>query len=250
MINAPTQEAIKSYWENSTPFRDFKETYEDRRTFRYQLQDYMHDSFHFEKWNGKKVVEIGCGVGIDSIEFARNGAIVTSCDITQDALSRTMEHAMQAGVRLRIEQASATQLPFAANTFDLGFSFGVLHHIPDIKTALQEIRRVLVHGGKFMGMFYNRDSLLHAYSIVGEHSDEGLSEHELECKYSERNLGCPYTHCYRKSELVALFSMVGFNDITVDVRFNVIDLPRQRKVKLQIDDKYELGWHLIVKATK
>jgi 2-polyprenyl-3-methyl-5-hydroxy-6-metoxy-1,4-benzoquinol methylase len=68
---------IKKYWEQSTPmsFVPEKLSYEEKRNFRYSLQDYMHDVFRFADFLGKSVLEIGCGAGIDSAEFARNGAL-------------------------------------------------------------------------------------------------------------------------------------------------------------------------------
>ena len=64
---------IKEYWEGATPmnFTDEKWSYKRKRAFRYELQDYMHGTFGFENWKGKKVLEVGCGSGIDAIEFAR-----------------------------------------------------------------------------------------------------------------------------------------------------------------------------------
>ena len=164
---------------------------------------------------------------------------------------------MEAGVPIEVLQINST-LPFAEGTFDLVYSFGVLHHIPNVKETLTGIHRVLKPGGKIAAMLYNRDSLLFAYSIVYLH---GLKDklildgfsiavmNKLVSQYSERIEDCPYTKAYTKVEAQELFEQY-FIDVTMDVRYNVIDTPQQRKVKLDIDDKYELGWHLIVKGIK
>ncbi len=250
---------VKHYWEKATPmnFADEKWTYERKRTFRYELQDYMHASFGFENWGGKKVLEFGCGSGIDAAEFARNGALVTTVDITENACALTKTLAEETGLSIKVMQVGST-LPFQDNMFDLVYSFGVLHHIPNIGGALAEIHRVLKPNGRVAAMLYNHDSLLYAYSIVYLHALKNklfldgfciATMDRLTSKYSERNEGCPYTKAYTKAEAKGLFEQ-HFIDITVDVRYNVIDTLQQRKVKLNVDDKYELGWHLIVKGTK
>lgn len=248
---------ILDYWEMATPMK-FKEeqwSYENKRNFRYSLQDYMHKSFRFEEWKGKKVLEIGCGSGIDACEYARNGANVVAVDIAPGAVEETVELAREAGVRLtvfRIDEGK--DLPYKDNCFDLVYSYGVLHHIPRVDRMLQNIYRVLRPGGHVMAMLYNKDSILFAYSIVFLHLDEwdgtDVGLQVLASKYSERNIGCPYTHCYTKEEASNVFKMAGFKDVDIAVRYNVVDLPQQRKVKIQLDDELEMGWHLIIKGVK
>jgi len=67
--------------------------------------------------------------------------------------------------------------------------------------------------------------------------------------YSERIEGVPYIKAYTKDECRELFSKF-FGEISLDVRYNVIDLPSKRKIKIGIPDEYELGWHLIIKCKK
>jgi ubiquinone/menaquinone biosynthesis C-methylase UbiE len=248
---------IKDFWEQGPPmgFIGEKLSYEEKRKFRYSLQDYMSEVFDFDKFAGKKVLEIGCGGGIDSAEFARHGALVTSTDFSQIAVRTTTALLKEAKLPANnVMQSDATALQFEDNTFDCVYSFGVLHHVPAVEKALSEIKRVLKPGGRLMVMLYNRDSLLYGYSIVylrgiKEKLLEKLNMDELLARYSERKEDNPYTKVYSKEEAKALFSKY-FKSCTVDVRYNVIDLPEQRKVKVEVDDKYELGWHLILKALK
>lgn len=237
---------VREYWEKATPmnFADERWGYEKKRAFRYNLQDYMHETFGFGNWRGKEVLEVGCGSGIDALEFARNSALVTAVDITENAVVLTKALAEEAALPVNVMQAEG-ELPFPDGTFDLIYSFGVLHHIPNVDDTLSEIRRVLKPNGNIIAMVYNKDSLLHAYSIMHSHKDEGLSEEELTSKYSERNENCPYTKVYTKTGAKSLFEQY-FTDVEVSVRYNVIDLPSQRKVKVGIGDEHELGWHLIV----
>jgi len=247
---------IIQYWERSTPmsFVPEKLNFEQKRNFRYSLQDYMHDVFHFSDFAGKLVLEIGCGAGIDSAEFARSGAEVISTDLTQSGVELTSGLLKENGLPALVIRCDATSLPFKSETFDCVYSFGVLHHFPEIDVALTEIHRVLKPGGQVMAMLYHRDSLLYAYSIIYWRGvKEGLlgtlTPEQLVSRYSERNEGCPYTGAYSKKEAGSLFAQ-WFKQVTTEVHYNVIDLPDQRKVKVDIPDKYELGWHLIVKAVK
>ena len=123
-----------------------------------------------------------------------------------------------------------------------------------VEKALSEIQRVLKPGGQLMVMLYHRDSLIYGYSIVYLH---GIKEKQLEdlsmdallAKYSERKEDNPYTKVYTRAEAEGLFSKY-FKNCTTEVRYNAIDLPQQRKVKVQVSDEYELGWHLIIKGFK
>lgn len=230
-------------------------SYEQKRQFRYTLQDYMPESFRFQDWGGKEVLEIGCGSGIDSMEFARHGAKVTATDITENAVNLTRNLAKETGLPVRVVQTSALDLPFPDASFDCVYSYGVLHHIPEVEKALGEIMRVLRDNGTLLAMLYHKNSLLYAYSIIYRHGIQdrlltncACTEADLVARYSERIEGCPYTKAYTKEE-ARDFLLDYFDNVNVSVRYNVIDTDEQRKVKIGLDDRWELGWHLIARAT-
>jgi ubiquinone/menaquinone biosynthesis C-methylase UbiE len=250
------KKTIKEFWEQGPPmsFTGEKVSYEEKRKFRFSLQDYMEDAFRFKDFVGKRVLDLGCGAGIDSAEFARNGASVVSSDFARTAVQSTRDLIKEAGFPADVVQADATSLPFQSETFDCVYSFGVLHHIPYVEKALAEIKRVLKPGGQVMVMLYNRDSLLYGYSIVylrgiAQGSLDKLTMDEVLARYSERKEDNPYTKVYTKAEAKDLFSRY-FHSCSVEVYYNVIDLPEQRKVKVGLPDNLELGWHLIVKGIK
>lgn len=247
---------IRDYWEHSPPMSFIGEglSYEEKREFRYSLQDYMHDVFQFSSLAGKLVLDLGCGAGIDSAELIRNGAQVVSIDLTRTGAELTRDLLKEAGFPSCVIQADALSLPFKQGTFDCVYSFGVLHHIPQIEEALAQIHQVLKPTGRLMVMLYHKDSLLYAHSIIYLRGiKEGLlgkfTPEEILSRYSERREGCPHTSAYTKSEAKDLFGRF-FEDIQVEVRYNVIDLPGERKAKVGLPDEYELGWHLIVKGQK
>jgi ubiquinone/menaquinone biosynthesis C-methylase UbiE len=239
------------YWQKAVPwtFRGEGLTYEQKRKMRYELQDYMIQAIGFESYRSKIVVELGCGGGIDSAEFARNGAEVVSIDFTRTAVEATKSTLEEAGViHQNIIQADLHNLPLRDSIADCIYSFGVLHHIPDVENVISEVVRIAKERSDVICMLYNRESILYAYSILFLHRNEGVNdEQRLIGLYSERILGCPYTKAYTKEEAVSLFSRY-FNEISAKVYYNVVDLPGKRKFKLNIPDEYQLGWHIIVKC--
>ena len=247
---------IKEYWEQATPmkFDTEKWDYEQKRAFRYKLQDYMQEAFRFADFEGQSVLDIGCGAGIDAAEFARHGAKVTAIDLTQTGVELTRNLLTEARLSAIVRQADVCDLPFEDARFDCVYTYGVLHHIPNVNKALFEIQRVLKTGGKVMAMLYNKDSLLYGYSIMYQHGVKDgwlatLNQDELVSRFSERNEFCPYTKAYQKSEAIELFGKF-FGSVEASVYYNVIDLPHKRKVKVDIPNEYELGWHIVVKAVK
>ncbi len=227
------------YWNEDIPmsFFDIPLTYEEKRSFRYSLQDYMYKEFSFKKFNGKVVLEIGCGAGIDTCEFLRNGSHVISLDLSEASMKATKSLLEETKLPGSLSRASVLNLPFRSNVFDCVYSFGVLHHVRMVELAMSEIVRVLKPSGLFMGMLYHKNSLMYAYLTFKN-------------KGTERRVGCPYAKAYSMEEAYLLFHKY-FKSVVVKVCYNVIDLPTQRKVKFKLENGDEsLGWHLVVKARK
>lgn len=128
---------------------------------RYEQQPWMHEYFRYERFAGKHVLEIGIGQGTDMMQFAQAGAICHGVDITENHLKLTALNATLRGVEVDLHEADATRLPFADNSIDCVYSFGVLHHIPEIEQVVREIHRVLKPGGKVMIALYYKWSAFH-----------------------------------------------------------------------------------------
>ena len=245
------------YWNKRTPYT--WGSYKDMRELRYKLQDYMLDTFRFQDFKGKKVLEIGCGSGIDSAEFIKNGADVYATDMTESAVKHTKNLFKKLNfneeVISNVRKVDARNLPFEDNFFDHIYTYGVLHHIPDVKDAVSEIYRVLNPKGSCHVMLYHKNSLLYYYSILYlggiKHKgfDEGLNEEQLTAKYSEAKENCPYTKVYTREDSYMLFKEAGFENIEVSIKYNVIDTDKIRKIKVD-NMPNELGWHIIVKTLK
>src|SRR5713101_306963 len=135
--------------------------FEEIESFRYRDQPFIHGFAQFTRYYGKRVLEVGFGAGTDFIQWHRAGALVCGIDLTQEALDH-LAHRIEA-YRLpkpeKILVGDAESLPFESNTFDLGYSFGVLHHTPDTEAGLRELVRVIRPGGELKIMLYNRHSI-------------------------------------------------------------------------------------------
>lgn len=130
---------------------------------RYQQQPWMHDYFKYEEFSGKHVLEIGIGQGTDMMQFAQQGAICHGVDITQNHLKLTALNATLRGIQVSLHESDATRLPFPDNSIDCVYSFGVLHHIPEIDKVVSEIHRVLKPGGGVMIALYYKWSAFHLF---------------------------------------------------------------------------------------
>lgn len=122
---------------------------------RYRQQYWQRGFFDYSSFSGRKVLEIGTGLGTDLKQFARHGAECYGVDITDRHLELTRLNLAAEGLPVQLVKADATALPFDDESFDCVHSFGVLHHIPDVEDVLREIRRVLKPGGVLQCAVYN-----------------------------------------------------------------------------------------------
>jgi SAM-dependent methyltransferase len=119
----------------------------------------------FGSWQGRRVLELGCGAGFDAYEFCAAGCDYTGIDITPENPERVATHLGFYGFRPTVLVADAEQLPFGEKEFDVVFSNGVLHHTPDMSASFREAHRVLKPGGEFWVILYHRHSIFHWVSL-------------------------------------------------------------------------------------
>ena len=126
---------------------------------RYRQQYWQKSFFDFEGFADKRVLEIGVGLGTDLKQFARAEAECHAIDIAGRHLDIAQRNFAAEGLRVHLLKADAVNLPYPDRHFDCVYSFGVLHHIPDVERALAEAHRVLKPGGVLQTAVYNRYSL-------------------------------------------------------------------------------------------
>ena len=187
------------------------DAYNNQATIRYQLEPYILSFANFKDSKHKKVLEIGVGLGADHQQFAEAGANLYGIDLTERAVENTKKRLSLFGLNSHLTVGDAELLDFEDNSFDIIYSWGVIHHSPNTQQAIKEIFRVLKPGGVANIMIY------HKYSIVGymlwiRYAFLGLkpftSLNDIYSKYLES----PGTKAYTVKEARKLF--VDFSSIS------------------------------------
>ena len=265
-----------------------REFFAEVEQHRYATEWHIPTVVGFERFRDRDVLEVGCGLGTDAVNFARHGARYTGVDLTEASIELVRGRFGLEGLTAELRTADAENLPFANECFDLVYSHGVLHHTPDTQRAINEVHRVLKPGGTAMVMLYHKNSFNYRVNImtfrrIGArllkfkwgpalvHRLTGEDEarlHQLQQLYLEdgkRMLsrdqflnqntdgpGNPLARVYTRVEAAAMFSR--FDDVRTEVHFlNKRWMPLvggliPRSVEASLASR--MGWHLWIIARK
>jgi SAM-dependent methyltransferase len=213
-----TKFAVKEFWDRASCGEDLylhgeaRESYRAQADSRYRLEPYIEGFAGFDGTRGKRVLEIGVGLGADHQRFAEAGADLHGVDLTPRAIEHTTRRLSLFGLRSSLAVGDAENLPFPAGQFDLVYSWGVLHHTPDTPRAFQEVLRVLKPGGQARIMIYNTWSMVGLmlwvrYGLLRLRPWMTLRE------VYDRHLESPGTKAYTRSGAMAL--MKGFERVRI-----------------------------------
>lgn len=136
---------------------------------RYRTEPFIHSVAQFTRHRDRKLLEIGVGAGTDHLQFARAGAVCHGVDLTQAAIDVTRAHLAVNGLSSDLRRVDAEILPFDDESFDVVYSWGVIHHSEQPARIVDEIYRVLRPGGEVIAMMYKRRSL-YTYSLWIRHA--------------------------------------------------------------------------------
>lgn len=167
-----TKNAVRRYWDahpistDSVSFERGSRELFDAIYERWQHKGTSRLSDFLASCEGRKVLEVGCGIAIDGCYLSEHGVDYQAVDLSFESLRLADQHFSQHNLRRRFTNADATQLPFHDDTFEFVYSIGVLHHVPDTPAACREVARVLRPGGRLRIMLYGRNSY-HYYLVVG-----------------------------------------------------------------------------------
>jgi SAM-dependent methyltransferase len=145
---------------------DYEKFFSDYDKFRYGMEGHLPACLDALNVSGKRVLEIGLGQGADSESLIRRGARWSGVDLTGESVERVRTRLTLRDLPFdELKQGSVLDLPFKDDSFDMVFSHGVLHHVPEILQAQEEIHRVLRPGGELVIMMYARWSLNYLVAI-------------------------------------------------------------------------------------
>jgi 2-polyprenyl-3-methyl-5-hydroxy-6-metoxy-1,4-benzoquinol methylase len=266
-------ERVREYW-NRRPCNirhspkpvGSKEYFDEVEARKYFVEPHIPGFAEFPRWRGKKVLEIGCGIGTDTINFARCGAEVTVAELSDESMrvARQRSEVFELSDRISFHAGNAEELTsfVPVEPQDLVYSFGVIHHSPHPERILEQVESYVRPGSTLKVMVYNRRSWKVLWMVLKHGRGDLRKARQLIAEHSEAQFGSPVTYAYTKTELTEMLARHGFRvtDIFVDHIFpwRIPDYVEYRYVKVwyfrwipkPLFRRLEraFGWHLCATA--
>jgi 2-polyprenyl-3-methyl-5-hydroxy-6-metoxy-1,4-benzoquinol methylase len=263
--------SVRDYWNrrpcnirHSTQPVGSRAYFDEVEARKYFVEPHIPGFAEFERWRGKRVLEIGCGIGTDTVNFARHGARVTCVDLSEKSLEiaqqRVKLYGLDAQVRFYSGDAEELQSFVPVEPYDLIYSFGVIHHTPRPERVLEHLRQYAKPGTMVKIMVYHRRSHKVGWILLTEGKGAFWKLDELVAKNSEAQTGCPVTYSYSRRGGRALLERHGFRVRDVQVEhifaYRIRDYVQYRYVKefyfrwmpqgLFRAMERRFGWHLLL----
>lgn len=266
--------AVREYWDrrpcnlrHSPAPVGTRQYFDEVEARKYLVEPHIPAFAEFPRWKGRRVLEIGCGIGTDTVNFARAGARVTALDVSARSLEIARQRAAAFGLTdfIQFVEADAERLSefVVPEAYDLVYSFGVIHHSPHPDKILREIRTHFTSDATVLKvMVYHRWSWKVLAILAREARGAWWTLDETVARHSEAQTGCPVTYIYSTREASDLLTGAGFSvtDASVDHIFpyRVSDYVQYRYRKVlpfrwlpaagMRALERRLGWHLCLTA--
>jgi len=257
-VTQPDINTVQSYWDarpcnirHSRQPIGTKEYFDEVEKRKYFVEPHIPGFAQFERWKGKKVLDVGCGIGTDTINFARAGAFVTAVDLSDRSLALVRQRVKVFGLEKQVSlyQANTEELDtiVPVEPYDLVYSFGVIHHTPNPNKAVAQLRKYMAVSSELKMMLYAKNSWKNIMIEAGFDQPEAQS-------------GCPIAFTYTVDEIRRL--LTGFNivEIKQDHIFPFVvekyvkyvyeivpwfsSMPKEMFAALE----KSLGWHMLITA--
>jgi nucleotide sugar dehydrogenase len=227
-----------------------KEYFEEVSKRKYIVEPHIIDFAYFKQYYGKDVLEVGCGIGTAAQSFIENGANYTGIDLSDRSIEIAKQRLNIFNLNGTLFQANIEELNNIENKeFDLIYSFGVLHHTPNIDIAIRNIFKMLKVGGEFKLMLYAKNSLKN-FEI-----QDGLDQYEAQN-------GVPIANVYTNDEIHSILK--DFKNISIkQTHIFPYKIEEYKKYIYEKKDYFKhmpqdvfdcleknLGWHLCITCNK
>jgi ubiquinone/menaquinone biosynthesis C-methylase UbiE len=249
--NEVVKSAVKTYWDNEPCDTRYSSNqarllfFKELEQSRYQSQPNIVELAQFGSARGTRVLEIGVGVGVDFCNWLRNGATAVGVDFTEQAIELTKEYLRlegQSPTSYGLLRGDAEQLPLKDESFDLVYSYGVLHHTPDTPKAFSEAFRVLRNGGQLRCMIYHSPSWV-AFNLWLYHGLLKLRPWKSMKEIAFEHLESPGTKLYSVREAEQLVRCAGFRQCRIKILLHDGDL-----LNMKLSKKYK--YNLLVRTAQ
>jgi len=224
--------------------------FEEGAIKRYTAEPHIKDFADFQSYKGKRVLEVGCGIGADAVEFAKAGAEYVGIDISKESLALASKRFEVYGLDGEFQLRSGDEDLSDLGQFDLIYSFGVIHHYPDIEKTIDNLHAALKVSGELKFMVYAKNSW--KYAMI----QKGLDQFEAQSN-------CPYANTYSIEEIENLLAGKFNNSHIKQAHCFMYDVPMYKQNIFVLEPWFEampvemreaihqyMGWHLLVKASK
>ncbi len=212
--------SVKDFWNEASCGEDLylkgendEMAYTNQALKRYELEPYIIQFADFDSSSEKKILEIGVGLGADHQKFAEAGADLYGIDLTERAIQNTKVRLAIFNLHSKLATGDAEQLMFENDSFDVVYSWGVIHHSPNTPQAVKQIHRILKKGGEARIMIYHKQSFV-GYMLWVRYALFTLKPFTSLSKIYDQYLESPGTKAYSIKEGYELFS--NFSSITID----------------------------------
>ena len=220
--------SVRDFWETQACGEayaigdELRERFDSQAKQRYELEPYIFECARFAEGAGCDVLEIGVGMGADHLLWAQSKPrSLVGVDLTERAIRLTRKRLQCYGLTSNLQTADAECLPFEDDSFDIVYSWGVLHHSPDTPQAIREVHRVLRPGGSARIMIYHTHSLV-GYALWLRYAllagQPGRSLREIYAVHLES----PGTKAYDRAQTAEMFD--AFAETRMQTALSVGDL--------------------------
>jgi len=260
---------VKDYWDSrpcnirhSPSKLGTKKYFNEVEKRKYLVEPHIPKFAQFNKWKDKKVLELGCGIGTDSINFARAGSDLTIVELSKKSLDVTKKRFKAYGLKANFYEGNIEKLSqfLPKEKYDLIYSFGVIHHTPNPKKVFEEIKKFSKHSTEIRIMLYSKWCWKVFWIIMGYGKGRFWRVKELVPRYSEAQTGSPVTYIYSFREIRRLLRDFRIKKIYKDHIFPYV-IPEYKKYRYKKVWYFKylpkfffrflekrLGWHTLIIA--